>query len=228
MRTAFLFLGAFLLSSLVRADEKKAIFKTPQELFKEVAKASKTNDMVAMAPLLAKKSLERLAGQVVLSSARISSIKPPPNVKVPEKFKKQQEEVASILKKFGLDIEKVKALRPDRTAKGIKRLAPFLNMAKKVKDHMGFVKAFYELVNKARGKQKPRDAKLKLEDVKIKGDIATGNVVVTSGEKTRKQAVTFKKEGKGWKWELPEPKPRPRPTPKPKPEPAPKPVKEKE
>lgn len=213
MRYRIPLLGAILavaMTSLVfAADEKpKAVtYASPDAVFKAMGKAMEKDDYKTFSACLSTESLEALSGGMAVGG--VFQVEFAKALDKSGKTLKKLEPIVAVLKKHGLTesvvkkmMEKMPKAKPKDKAEEMKLLREF---SKPLKDKAGFLADYLAAMKKVepgKGKLMAEVKDMKLENVKIDGNKATGSV----GEKDKKTEFTFVKEGGSWKVNMPLPK----------------------
>jgi hypothetical protein len=214
---AGLLLAALALSVPAQDVEPKRntkLYKTPKDCFEAVLAASEKKDARAMVDCFTPEAVKQIAGDLAGQSffmrdqAEGKQFKDKDVAKPDEETLKRLKPLLDVLDKHGLTAKATKDLRPKTTFRPTKKEREAL--LKLVKKPEQFVVDYMTAQAKAETTPRPKDApKPKLADVKIDGDKATANVVVTFSSPAKdkdkdekreiKQPIKFEKIDGGWR-----------------------------
>jgi len=216
-------LGGLLLAALVvsasaqdaEPKTKAKIHKTPQACFDAVLAASEKRDARALVGCFTPEAVKQMAGDLasqgffLRDQAEGKLFKDKDGAKPDEETLKRLKPMLDVLDKHGLTVKATKDLRPKGFRPTKKEREALLKLVKKPEE---FAVDFMAVQYKAAPRPSPNkdEPKPKLEDLKIDGDKATANVVVTlrvPADKDKgkedprqiKQPVTFQKIDGGWR-----------------------------
>ncbi len=198
--------AALLLVGTAGAGGGKKVYKTPQEVFDAAKTAIKNNDTKTAMDCLTDEARDTLTGGVAFMALMAKGFGA---FAQKDEEKEKLKKLDDVLNRHGLTEEYVKTLpkpqigkkpSPEEIKEGIKKLvAP-------IKDRGGFVADVLALLPSKDGKKGGPFEELggnpKLEDVKVTGDRAKGEMVGMKDGKEVRKPIDFKKEGGGWKIDI--------------------------
>jgi len=190
------------------------VYKTPKECFEAVLAASEKRDARAMVDCFTPDAIKQIAGDLAGQSfflrdqAEGKGFKDKEGAKPDEETLKRLKPMLDVLDKHGLTAKATKDLRPKTAFRPTKKEREAL--LKLVKKPEAFVVDYMTAQNKANPAPNTKDQpKPKLADVKIDGNKATANVVVTFSSPAKdkdkdekreiKQPIKFEKIDGGWR-----------------------------
>jgi hypothetical protein len=187
---------------------KAKVYKTPEAVFEAAIKSAEQSDFKTLVDCLTRDSRDTVTGGVVFVSLMMKAFG--------EKFGKDEDKanikkLDELLAKHGLTEEYINSLPkpkleakqpdPDEQKKALKKLlAP-------VKDKSALLAELLALLPKKDKKDAPFGqfgSRPMLENLKIDGDVAKGEIVGTKDDKEVRKPIDFKKEDGSWRIEAPE------------------------
>jgi hypothetical protein len=180
-------------------------YKTPQEAFAALEKASKNKDWKTVYDVFTDETQEFLAGALpllVISAKEVAKLAP----------KDKREEALARLKKAeqvlarnGLTEEFLKRLEKELREGKLEMKKAFKMLLAPVKDRRAFVVDMLATMDRFKEfKFKEFRGGNQLKDVKVEGDKATAVLVNRTGKKEWRRPIAFRRLGGGWRMELPE------------------------
>ena len=115
---------------------------------------------------------------------------------------KGAEEIAAVLKKYGLDETDLTNVNGDRKARGKSQKELFKKIVEPIEDRNAFIVEMIAVIRKHSNKpdNKLFVANAKLTDLKIDGQVATADLVQQrKGEEEKTTPIKFAKNGNQWK-----------------------------
>jgi hypothetical protein len=194
--------------SPTRKDEPQqpTAYQTPEEVFSAFMAAGAKEDWKTMCECLTDDSRDKMAVGLVLAATFGKAFATTPELKA--KFKL----VDDVLAKHGIPLSQKQgpASPPSKDPRNFEKA--MMKVLELVKDRNAFIAdmlvAFKQLSDDPQQKNPVGGdfdfKEVKLEDVKIQGDSATGVAVARRGGNEARQPLNFKKVGGGWKIEFPD------------------------
>ncbi len=209
MKPRLLALAALLVAALASPGDvrsapvppKATSYATPQAAFDAAKSSFNKKDYKAFYATLSPSSAEVLAGQLVFMGAMFRSFA---GSDKSGKFAEKYKALEPVLTKHGATKEAMDKLKDVGLVKDEAELqARMKKVAALVKDRSGFVVDTMVVMDKAGDLKDFPLIAAKLEDLEIKGDKATGNVVFKRGASEVRDPIEFVKVGGSWRMEMP-------------------------
>jgi hypothetical protein len=178
-----------------KAESPVKVYQTPEEAFRAFMAAGEKEDWKTACECLTDETRDKLAaglifgGMLATGSART------------EEEKAKLKPIEDVLAKHGLTkTGKAPAGPKVDLEQGIMRLVA------SIEDRSAFIAEFLAALKQASDDptKNPLAGDVKLEDVKVQGDSATGIAVAKVDGREARQPLNFKKVGGGWRIEIPE------------------------
>jgi len=221
MRGFPIVLGAFLIIGLGGAPpaagqggkEQATLYATPQAAFDAFLAASKKEDMKALCHTLTDETVSQMTGALVFMGLFMKGF-----MELGAKEDKSGDTTKAIkalddvFARHGLTKEKMDKVAPkqkDPTEKLDQKAleAAMQKLASLVKDRCAFLDDFVKTMKKLPGKQGEGfsmvpEGTVKLTDLKVQGDKASGTIATSKDGKDMRDPISFKKVGGGWKIDM--------------------------
>ncbi len=186
--------------------------RSPEAVFQTAKTATENQDWEKFCDCLTPESQDNLAGMLVYGAMMVRSMSGMAAMAGPDKAREAEEKmkpVMAVLERHGLDEQTLKESQAEtQRAVGGNRQEMIQKLVSPIKDRGKFVA---DMINAMRemGQQEnatPFQSDARLEDVKIDGDSATGQIVQTKNGVERKDGIRFQKISGRWKIDLGNPR----------------------
>jgi hypothetical protein len=177
---------------------KDKVYKTPQAVFDAAMAASRKKDFKAAVTCLAPEAQKDMAAGFAYAALNIKEGNT-------EEVRKGFKPLFDVLERHGLTGKATKDIQTGDDPKTAEKSR--LALRRLIKDHAAFAAEYLAAQDKVGGGERRGETKIRLADLKIDGEKATGTMVVDfGGSEDKRLPVEFVKIGGGWKM-IPEPRP---------------------
>src|SRR5262245_44277153 len=195
-------LGVFLTGVMALAQEpeprEKKVYKTPRAVFDAALAAQNRKDYKTMVACIEPEARGEMAAGYALAALNIKEGNT-------DELRKAFKPLFDVLDKHGLTEKATKDIRTGDDPRTVEKSR--LALRKMIKNHARFAVEYLTAQEKIGAGERPGESKIKLEDVKIKGDRATGTMVIDfGGSRDIRNPIEFVKIKGSWLM-IPEPRP---------------------